>query len=188
MTASLQTVRPIGASGCDRRSTSAMTGLLRFACAFALVGRAASHGAMTSPLSRNYFDKARLNSDGSIRAGRPDFQSGNGLSQNPPYAGLNLPGGSPCGDAGPWTYGQGGTQRHYAGKARHPPNPYSGTEHMPAAFLLFTPPQTPHSSPPLALLARMPATRWVDRSRRTSRCCGPTRVGGERSHRAEPST
>ena len=38
-----------------------MTGLLRFACAFALVGRAASHGAMTSPLSRNYFDKARLN-------------------------------------------------------------------------------------------------------------------------------
>ena len=38
-----------------------MTGLLRFACAFALVGRAASHGSMTSPLSRNYFDKARLN-------------------------------------------------------------------------------------------------------------------------------
>ena len=31
------------------------------ACAFALIGRAASHGAMTSPLSRNYFDKARLN-------------------------------------------------------------------------------------------------------------------------------
>ena len=74
-----------------------------------------AHGALLSPVSRNYFDPSRRGTSyGGGMGGPEDFQSGNGQNQNPPFAGFNVAGGSPCGDAGGGKYSAKGW--HYAGR------------------------------------------------------------------------